>query len=317
MTPQEKQVARIMFKLKVTQSEGFAYENLFGQIMDYSRPGFTKIRPYGNQGDRGNDGYEKEHGRYFQVFAPQSPSKSLKQAIEKAQEDFQEKLIPHWGTFCAVKEYYFVFNDKYSGSTFDIESILEAIKVDYNLTTARVYLAKHLEDECFNLSEDQVLIIIGGIPHLDTTTQIDYSILKEVIEYIQNTPPDLMKTSTLAVPDIDEKIRFNLLNIFEKYLKAKQLETWQVDDYLSKNSEYIKQELREHIAGYYAESLEKFPEDYESSDGTMLGDLRFAYILEKISPQTNNPPIDRIRRDAALIIMAKYFETCDIFEEPR
>jgi hypothetical protein len=317
MTPQDKLLARVFFKLKIIQADGAAYETLFGHVMDYSRPAFTKIRPYGNQGDRGNDGYENEHGRYFQVFAPEKPKASIKAAIEKAHTDFRDKLIPHWGSFCEVKEYYFVFNDKYQGCTFDIEKKLAEIKQSHKLTEACVYLAKHLEDECLNLKEDQILLIVGGIPKLESSTKLEYSILKEVIDHIQNTPPELLNKSNLTVPDIDEKIKFNQLNLFERHLKAKQLETWQVDDYFSNNSDYAKQELREHLAGYYAESLIKFPDAMMDKSDTSIGDLRFAFILDKISPATKNTPHDRLRRDAALIIMAKYFETCDIFEEPK
>ncbi len=40
---------------------------------------FQKIRPYGNKGDAGNDGYRKELGIYYQVYAPNTPKvKKLK-----------------------------------------------------------------------------------------------------------------------------------------------------------------------------------------------------------------------------------------------
>ena len=41
-------------------------------------------------------------------------------------------------------------------------------------------------------------------------------------------------------------------------------------------------------------------------------DLIFFDILESISPQ----PDERVR-NAALVLMAKYFESCDIFEDPQ
>lgn len=317
MTPQEKQLARVMFKSRISLANGTAYESLFGQVMDYARPGFLKIKPYGNEGDRGNDGYEKKHGRYFQVFAPENPSVSIKKAIQKVLNDFQDKLLPYWSSYCEIKEFYFAFNDKYLGSTRDIETTLEQIKTTYKLIDACIYLAKHLEDECLNLKEDQLLTIVGGIPHLDSSTQIDFSILGEVINHIQKTPPDVLNRSVLVAPDIDKKIEFNDLITCGPWLRSKQLETWQVDDFFSHNSEFAKQALREHLAGYYAESLIKLPDSCSEKNENTIGDLRFAFILDKIAPITNNPAHDRLKREAALIIMAKYFETCDIFEEPK
>ena len=313
MLAEEKQLARIIFKLKVFQSNGLAFEGLFSEVMSYSRSEFLQIRPYGNQGDRGNDGFEKMHGRYFQVYAPQNPTTKIKEAIDKVTSDFREKLIPHWNSLCEIKEYYFAFNDKYQGSTFDIEKALATIKTEYNLNAANVYLAKHLEDECFNLEKDKILIIIGGIPNLQSTTQIEFSILKEVIDHVLNQPPSILKNGNLVVPDIEEKIKFNKLIDCAIWLKLKQHETWQIDDYFSNNSEYAKQLLRDYLAGYYQESLIEFPDSCMDN----VGDLRFVSILKKIAPSTNNPVVDRLRQDIALIVMAKYFETCDIFEEPK
>src|SRR5271163_2393549 len=97
MTPQERCLARIIFKLKVHQANGIIFEQLFTQVMCYSRTGFLKIKPYGNQGDRGNDGYEKDYGRYFQIYSPEDPSSKIGEAIKKLAADFKNKLIPYWG----------------------------------------------------------------------------------------------------------------------------------------------------------------------------------------------------------------------------
>lgn len=315
MSPNTKYLARTLFKLKVYESNGFAYEHLFGQVMEYSRPGFTKIEPYGNQGDRGNDGYEKADGRYFQVFAPKEINKSLQAAIAKVAEDFESKLIPYWGGFCEVKEYFFVVNDKYQGSNFPLESTLASLKSKYKLAEAALYRSSHLEDEFLGLANDQIMMIVGGLPDENSVEGLDYSVVSDVMKHLQNSPVGNNNLGKLVVPDIDEKITFNGLTTSGHWLKARQLEAWQIDDYFSKNSNFAKQDLRNHLSQLYAESLINYPEtdDHVSAD---LGDIRFAAILEKIAPTTGVPAHDRLRRDVGLVIMARYFETCDIFEEP-
>lgn len=316
MSPEKKYLARTFFRLKIHESNGAAFERLFAQIMQYSRSAFVKIKPYGDQGDRGNDGYEKTEGRYFQMFAPEDPTTSKQKAIEKAEGDFEDKLLPYWGSFCEIKEYYFVFNDKYLGTNFPIEQTLAALKLKHKLTVADTYLAKHLEQEFIELQEDQILTVIGGLPDPDSLEGLDYSVLSEVIKYIQDTPPDVVKEGTLVVPDIDDKIQFNGLKQSGYWLKAKQQETWQIDEYFARNSEFAKDTLRNYLAGYYADSLKKFPENKNQINDD-LGDLRFAAIVKKIAPDCGIPKNDRLRRDIAFIIMAKYFETCDIFKEPK
>ncbi|WP_245202132.1 ABC-three component system protein [Herbaspirillum sp. 1130] len=305
-----------MFKLKVYQSEGFAFEHLFAAVLEASRPGFLKIKPYGNQGDRGNDGYEKAHGRYFQVFAPNDPSHSLQEAINKVETDFVAKLLPYWGQFCAVKEYFFVFNDKYRGTVFPLEKSLTELQKQHGLVAAEVFRARDLEDEFMLLAEDQIMSIIGGLPDEDAIAALDYSVIAEVMQHIQDSPPCVSGRGKLVVPDIDEKIWFNGLERNGHWLKAKQAETWQLDEYFSVNSSFTKQDLRDYLASLYASSLRDFP-SIEGQTEEELGDVRFAAILQHIAPSTGRPAVDRVRRDVALVIMAKYFETCDIFEEPR
>ena len=305
-----------MFKLKVHESNGFAYEQLFGQVMQYSRRGFIKIKPYGNQGDRGNDGYEKDDGRYFQVFAPEEVGKSQQAAIKKVAFDFEEKLIPYWGTFCQIKEYFFVFNDKYHGTIIPVESTLAELKIKHKLSVASVYLASHLEDEFLGLETDKIMMIVGGLPDEHSVAGLDYSVVAEVLRHIQNSPVSKSTEGKLVVPDIDEKIIFNGLNTSGHWLKTKQAETWQIDDYFSRNSTFAKQDLRNHLSQLYVESLEDYPE-VEGQKNDDLGDIRFAAILEKIAPFTEVPAHNRLKRDVGLVIMAKYFETCDIFKEPK
>jgi len=54
---------------------------------------FIRVRPWGNVGDRKNDGYLKSERRLFQVYAPNEMEAA--KAIAKIDEDFTEAL-PFW-----------------------------------------------------------------------------------------------------------------------------------------------------------------------------------------------------------------------------
>jgi len=315
MVPERLQLARTLFKLRIYESNGYSFENLFASVMQYARPDLMKVKPYGNQGDRGNDAYEKEHGRYFQMYAPEDPSSSQQKAIAKVQKDFEAKLLPYWGAFCPVKEYLFVFNDKYSGTNFPLEKTLAEIKSKHSLKVAEVFLAKHLEQEFVSLSEDQILMVISGVPDPASLENLDYSIVGEVLRHIQNLTLSYVESGKLVVPNVEDKIEFNGLKVFGQWMQIKQRETWQIDEYFVRNSDFARATLRDYLSAYYAESIVRFPTDSEILQ-TELGDLRFAFILDRIAPETGVAAHDRARRDVALVIMAKYFETCDIFEEP-
>ena len=71
MNNQEKALARNQFKLKIHEANGQAFEDIFTVIMNYAEPDFQSIKPWGNIGDRKNDGYIKSKGIFFQVFSPE------------------------------------------------------------------------------------------------------------------------------------------------------------------------------------------------------------------------------------------------------
>ena len=70
MTRDEKYMLRAIFQNKIYKADGQKFEDLFTDIIKYAEPGFQQIKPYGNVGDKKNDGYIKSKGIYFQVYGP-------------------------------------------------------------------------------------------------------------------------------------------------------------------------------------------------------------------------------------------------------
>jgi len=120
MNKQEKALSRKFFKLKIHEANGQAFEDLFTAIMSYTETDFRAITPWGNIGDRKNDGYIKSKGIFFQVFSPKEITKTYPKVVKKLEEDF-EGLINQWAP---VNEFYFVVNDKYQGVNADCEQTI-------------------------------------------------------------------------------------------------------------------------------------------------------------------------------------------------
>jgi hypothetical protein len=111
MDNQEKILARILFENKIFKADGNAFESLFTEIMNYAEPDFQQIKPWGNIGDKKNDGYIPSKGIYYQVFAPEEIRKSYPEVVEKLKTDLKG-LLEQWSP---VKEFHFVVNDKFKG----------------------------------------------------------------------------------------------------------------------------------------------------------------------------------------------------------
>lgn len=117
---------------------------------------FQKIKPYGNMGDGGNDGYRKELGIYYQVYAPDTPKIKESEAAKKLEVDFQ-KLKNEWKEISQIKEYHFVFNDKYSGSIQLLEKVVTDLQINNPNIEFKLFLAKDLEKIFFSFNETDIL----------------------------------------------------------------------------------------------------------------------------------------------------------------
>lgn len=79
----DKTYLRLQFWLRIHEKNATEFQTFFEDIMQKAFPNFQKIRPYGNQGDGGNDGYRPDEGIYYQVYAPRKPDEKEAAAAKK------------------------------------------------------------------------------------------------------------------------------------------------------------------------------------------------------------------------------------------
>ena len=297
MNRNEKVLARKLFKLKIHEADGQNFEDIFTTIMNYAEPDFQSIKPWGNIGDRKNDGYIKSKGVYFQVFAPEEIEKSYPKVIEKLNTDFIG-LTQHWSP---INEFYFVVNDKYKGVNADCEQAIQKLKQDYQLQNAGFKTAKDLENILFSLDDDQIIVVIECFPD-PANIQLDYSILSEIINHLTGLPLAKPTGNKFVYPDWDEKIVFNNLGELEsRYLNNGSLQIGMLDEYLNNEGNFFADELKDKICEVYLKESQRL----KSSE-------LFWKMVEIISLKPESS-----YQSAAIVLMAKYFEVCDIFEEPK
>lgn len=148
----------LQFWNKVYQKNATEFQSFFEDIMLKAFSGFQKIRPYGNSGDGGNDGYQPAEGIYYQVYAPKNPQEKEAEASKKLKEDF-EKLKTSWDQISKVKEFYFVFNDKGSGSTIELAKALAELKAENPSIEFGIHTPKDLEKIFFGLQQQDILTL--------------------------------------------------------------------------------------------------------------------------------------------------------------
>lgn len=297
MNLDEKVLARTLFHNKIHTSDGQLFEDLFIAIMNYKERDFQAIKPWGNIGDRKNDGYIKNKGIFYQVFAPENIRSSYPEVIRKLKIDFNG-LKTQWAP---INEFYFVVNDKYKGINADSAKVMQEIKNEHNLRKAEFLTAKDLEDILFSLEDDQIISITGFIPDPSKVKQLDYSILSEVIGYIMKQPLSKAGEYNIALPDWNEKIKFNNLSEGVEYLlDSGYMHVHSIEEYLANNSNFLADSLRDKVNGAYYQNKDKYD-----------GDELFWAIVNCLSLKAEG-----VYQTYVIAIMSKYFETCDLFADP-
>lgn len=295
MKTEEIALARILFENKIRRSDGNSFEDLFTQVMNYAEPEFEQIKPWGNIGDRKNDGFIRSKGVFYQVFAPEDISKSYPEAITKLGKDFKG-LVTHWNP---VKEFYFVVNDKYKGVNADANQIIANIVKDYSLNKGKILTAKDLERIVFDFPDELIFRIVGFLPDYEQITNLDFSILNQVIGFIMKLPV-IPVSGQIKYPDWNEKIVFNSISKETKqFLDNASFNLGSLNDFLA-NENFLAEELQKKLIGLYEELKSSY-----------YGDSLFWEIVFNCLPKNEN-----LYQTSIFTIMAKYFESCDIFEEP-
>jgi hypothetical protein len=171
-------------------------------------------------------------------------------------------------------------------------------------------LCKDLETEALQLSLDQLQDVLGTIiPEAGLLKDADYYAVRDVVEHVLKIAVPLVPLGKLVAPEFDEKIKFNgLSDRVGRLLGAAALQTDVIDDFFSNRSGTHRQNLRDHLAVIYAN------ERATVADGKSSADLVFFGVLDAITPKSLT--LKAAVQNAALVVMAYYFEACDIFEGP-
>ena len=309
LTKGEKYVAKILFKNKILQYKGQSFEDFFVSVMTKAEPNFQPVKAYGNIGDRKNDGFVRSTGTYYQVYAPEeiSKSKTIDDAVKKLETDFKG-LYENWNDICKIKKYYFVVNDRYEGLPAPIIQKVCELNLDplYSGIEILTFTAQELQRVFESLDENDMQEVVGFIPDV-SAGMIEYDALNEVVKYLLNVELPEYAGDKLVVPDFAEKIIFNNLNKeIEVKLTTGSYQEGLLNKYFNENPG-IKEILQKKFNALYLQACEIIADTQENA-----ADCRCYYILENSAPKRTMSIFTCI-----WVLMAYYFSTCDIFEEPK
>lgn len=297
MNPFERSYYEMAFDSFCLRRHGEEFQSLFQQIMGLRFPGdFIATRPWGNVGDRKNDGYHPSRRMLFQVYAPQEMTASA--AIEKINEDFTE-AIEHWEDHFST--WVFVHNTETLGPPI-IQHLLHLGTLHPTITVTHWGLLE-LRQRLFELAHADIARILGPAPSHRDFVGVRTTEIQEVINRISSQS---WPTVSVAHRVPHDKLLLNGLSDAAKDLITMGL----------RGSEKVRTYFQNHHdPGLGDRVAESFREEYQRlRDESWSPDEVFAFLQAFAGGEAPAPPRQSV---AVLVVLAFFFEECDIFERLR
>lgn len=289
------------FRIAFLESKGDAFQSLFEKVMSKAYPGdFLPCRPWGNVGDKKNDGYLPSKRTLFQCYAPNELTAN--EAIKKIKEDFDGAKI-HWKK--DFDTWVFVHNASDGRLGPHIIETLEELRTAN--PTIKIVPCGYTEllAEFRRLSLQDLESWFGLSPTIEINLGLGYADLAAVLQHINSSLPQV----NAEVKDVSPgKIEANLLSpavadflkigMQKSHLVSGFFQNWNDPTY----GERIASAFREKYIGLKAVVPTLHPDEI------------FGRLEAWAGGSTNNMPAHKA---AVLAVMAYFFDKCEIFEDAK
>jgi hypothetical protein len=286
------------FENAFLRANGDEFQTFFERLMGLAyKADFMACRPWGNIGDRKNDGFLKSERRLFQVYAPNEME--AKKAIDKITEDF-EGAKTHWGKH--FDKWVFVHN-AVGGLPPHVQEFILELQKDNPGIVLDTWGLEELRLIFRRLSLDDCASWFGFAPTEETKAKLGFKELKVIFETLVSkaAPP-----SSTVNPVPQGKIEANALSeSVRELIKSGMSKSWLVSDFLEK---WHDETLGERLAVAFREEYKRLR--YERLHPNQI----FSELQAWAGGSQRGTPEHEM---AVLTVLAYYFERCDIFEEPR
>jgi hypothetical protein len=288
----------IAFERDFLKKTGTQFQDFFSEIMEKCHPGdFQRVRPWGNVGDRKNDGYLSSQKILFQVYAPNEIRSSS--TIAKIDKDYSEAIL-HWEAY--FTKWVFVHNSRNGLGPDVLKKILDLDRAPPPEVRVEAWGFEELRLEVFTLGQPDLAALLGPAPSRQTMLNTGIPDLQVVLLAIgSQAPPETAEMHAIPPGKLDGN---GLSEAAKTLIKQGGLRRGVVRQLFSnwpdpEFGDRIARAFRERYRDLIASSLDP---------NTIFGELQsFAGGLQRGTPE---------HESAVLTVLAYLFEACDIFEPP-
>ncbi len=292
---------KLSLRLKLRESSGDAFQDFFSDVMQKVHgDDFVRVRPFGQKGDKGCDGYLQSTGQVYQCYGALNGDKGkVAYLISKMEEDFAKAKN---GIGAIMKEWYMVHN-LIDGLPVEAVETLEKLRDENRETKFGFIGLEGFEQRVGRLEKSQIEEILGPVATNHDSQNLQVAELRDlisgVIEATEKSNPELTNIDPVPADKLDA-------NDLPEYWKTLISSGWQnayiVADYIDNHHDPL---IGETIAEMFNVRYKYLKAQDLTPASIMDGLYVFVTGIGSVAPA---------RQVAAMALLAHLFESCDIFE---
>lgn len=294
----QRRYYQVTLKAKCLETTGQAFQDLFSSIMERRYPGYIRVRPTGSDGDWKADGLllmSQSERTIYQVYAPYTMSKN--ETLSKVTEDFTG-AIERWGDkFCS---WIFVHNHKDGSPPWLVDRVIE-LGLEHGRKTL-VWDLNRVYELALGLSDIGLEELLGPALTERDVAVLGFPQIAPLLRALQPGPTNQLP----QVKDVSaEKLAFNgLSDNVEALLKAGMHKARLVGQLLQRS---FPPTYGDQVAQEFRRKYVQLREELYAPDEI------FTFLQSWVGGERLGQPSSQA---ATLAVVAYFFETCDIFEDP-
>jgi hypothetical protein len=299
----ERMFVKTLFRDRMAELNGSAFEDFFIRVMTARYTDFVEVRTHGNIGDLSSDGLRLHEGKLYACYAPETfDAASTRGVKKKFTDDLTGALSKRVGEF---QTFVFVYNDPRRGLQPEITKLLAQARRDHAPLAFEPLGPRQLLGELFRLVRYQIEEVFGApIPVEDVVYGVGLEDLKPLLDHlVEGRRQTNGQQSPREVSAL--KMDYNRLDEDDReMLRRGMLHTHLVEEYYQGLTDVTERdEVAADFNAYYREIAAAYPATNE-----------VIYELEKYV--AGNRHLERASARALGVVLAYFFETCDILAEP-
>ena len=286
----------LQFRLRFAEGRGTEFQDFFNNLMERRDPGFRRVRPWGNQGDRKNDGWSPASRTLFQVYAPARFKAS--DLATKLTEDF-DGAVDYWEQH--FDTWVFVHNDV-DGLAPEVElKVAELDQRNENITCTS-WGREQIRRELVQFQDADLTALLGPPITAEQFLSVSAASLQPLFEHLEVAAlnPDSQGIGPVPVDKIE---RNGLGDAQTRLLTLGEVKMQLVDEYLTRVSP--RPTYKSDVSGVFAAKYEELHAAFDGADD--IFDNLLAWLTAGVA--------EAHRLVNAVTVLAYFFFTCQIFEE--